>query len=145
MVLVWERIPSPARQRLVWTLWCITWLLLLAGLIDPACYPYVVGFSAAHALLFLVLFAGRITPFPVQVRLAYLLWVAAGTYLPGLAILLYITTLGLFTNLFFAYCPLARLMSLMPWNRAEPFSTGLLIRTFCSPPSRGRFTPPPAH
>jgi len=61
-----------------------------------------------------------------------------------LTILLYITILGLFTNLFFGYCPLARLMSLMPWNRRETLSTGLLKRTFLSPPSRGRFTPPPA-
>jgi len=77
----------------------------------------------------------------VQVRLAYLLWVLIGTFVPGMIILMYITTVGLAANLFFNYCPLARLMLLMPWNRSESLSLEFLRRVFLSPPSRGRFIP----
>jgi hypothetical protein len=35
------------------------------------------------------------------------------------------------------YCPLARFLSLMPWNRKEPFSMELLRRTVMSPPVKG--------
>ncbi len=142
MNLTWDRISPATRSRLVWWLWFATWLLLLAGLIDHAFYEYTVWFSGVHALLFLILFNFQRSPFPVQVRLAYLLWVAVGTYLPYMVILMYITTVGLVGNLFFGYCPLARVLSLMPWNRREPLSVGLLKRTFLSPPSSGPFVPP---
>jgi hypothetical protein len=144
MDMTWQKIPPLARKRLVWVLWGITWLLLLAGLFDRNFYEYAIWFSAAHAALFLGLFAFQIKPFPVQVRIAYLLWVGVGTYVPGMTILLYITTLGLFGNLFFNYCPLARLMSLMSWNRNEQLSLDLLKRTFFSLPRTGPFSPPPA-
>jgi hypothetical protein len=90
---------------------------LLVGLVDRNAYQFVVVFSAAHALLFLVLFAFRLEPFPVQVRIAYFLWVLVGTYVPHMTILMYITTVGLLGNLFFRYCPLARMIHLLPWNR----------------------------
>lgn len=141
---LWESIPGHKRSRMIWWLWFATWLLLLAGLFNRTFYAYTVYFSGAHALLFLFLFQFRISPRPVQVRLAYLLWVAVGTYIPYMVFLMYITTVGLAGNLFFGYCPLARLMSLMPWNREESLSLGLLRRTFLSPPSSGPFAPPPS-
>ena len=55
--------------------------------------------------------------------------------------LMYITLVGLATNLFLGYCPLARMMYLLPWNRDEAFSAGLLGRVFFSPPVKGQFTP----
>jgi hypothetical protein len=144
VTLPWEKIPAPTRTRLVWVLWFLTWCLLLAGLFDRVFYEYTVYLSAVHALLFLGLFAFRLAPFPVQVRLAYLVWVVVGTYLPGMTFLMCISTLGLPGNLFFRYCPLARIMFLMPWNRHEPISADLLKRTFLSAPSRGAFSPPTA-
>jgi hypothetical protein len=139
----WDGISVAARKRLVWSLWFATWLGLLGGLFDRGFYDLVVWFSAAHAALFLYLFGFRPAPFPVQVRLAYLAWVAIGTYVPYMLVLLYITTLGLTTNLFLGYCPLARMLYLLPWNRAEPFSLELLARVFLTPPVDGRFTPLP--
>lgn len=137
----WQHLAASTRKRLIWWFWLITWLLLLGGLFDRSFYSWVVIFSALHALVFLRLFRFRIDPFPVQVRLAYLLWVFAGTYVPGMLVLMYITTVGLAANLFLNYCPLARLMILMPWNRTEPLSPSLLKRVFLSPPSAGRFVP----
>ena len=55
--------------------------------------------------------------------------------------LMYITLVGLATNLFLAYCPLARMMYLLPWNNDEEFSLRLLGRGFFSPPMPGNFEP----
>ena len=49
--------------------------------------------------------------------------------------------IGLGTNVLFGYCPLARMLHLMPWNRDEPFTLDLLRRVIVTPPTRGRFKP----
>ena len=139
----WERMPDKIRDRLLWGMWFLTFVGLLAGLFDRTFYDLVVIFSAAHAILVLLLLGLHISAFPVQVRLAYLAWVTIGTYVPHLRILMYITTIGLATNLFLGYCPLARMMYLCPWNREEPISLNFLRRVFLSPPRAGKFTPPP--
>jgi hypothetical protein len=138
--------PEHIRKIVVWSLWFLTWIGLLAGLFDRTVYGVVVAFSVAHALLVLVLHRFRVIAFPVQVRVGYVLWVAIGTYVPYMTVLMYITTLGLIGNLFFSYCPLARMLYLLPWNREEKFSLGLVARVFLSPPVDGRFRPvaPPA-
>ncbi len=138
---IWNRITTGARKQLIWVLWFITWAGLIGGLFDRVYFEYVVFFSAAHALLFLFLFGFDAKPFPVQVRIAYFVWVAVGTYVPYMVLLMYITLVGLATNLFLGYCPLARMMYLMPWNRDEKFSVELLGRVFLSPPVAGKFQP----
>ena len=35
------------------------------------------------------------------------------------------------------YCPLARMLSLLPWNRRQPLSVALVRRTFLSAPVSG--------
>lgn len=138
---IWDRIPPRIRKPLIWILWFVTWTGLVGGLFDRVYFQYVVYFSTAHALLFLLLFGFRVKPFPVQVRIAYFIWVALGTFVPYLGILMYITLVGLATNLFLGYCPLARMMYLMPWNRDERFSLDLARRVFFSPPVTGKFEP----
>ena len=138
---IWDRIPRQRRKRLVWVLWFVTWLGLLAGLYNLVFYEYVVVFSAVHAVLFLILLRFIIKAFPVQVRIAYFIWVVVGTFVPYMIVLMYITTVGLFTNLFLNYCPLARIMYLMPWNRQQPLSTGLVYKVFLTPPVEGQFKP----
>jgi hypothetical protein len=114
---------------------------LVGGLSDRVVFEYVVIFSALHVVLFLMLYRFKVGPFPVQVRIAYFIWVAVGTYVPYMVILMYITLVGLATNLFLGYCPLARMMYLMPWNRDEKFSLELVGRVFFSPPMPGQFEP----
>ena len=138
---LWDRIPTRARKSLIWSLWFVTWLGLVGGLVDSVYFEYVVIFSALHAILFLFLNGFKVGPFPVQVRIAYFVWVAAGTYVPYLTILMYITLVGLATNIFLGYCPLARMMYLMPWNNAEKFSIDLVRRVLFSPPTPGKFEP----
>ena len=139
--MIWDRIPAGFRKSLIWGLWFITWLGLVGGLFDRKYFEFVVMFSALHAVLFLVLHSFRIKPFPVQVRIAYFIWVAVGTFVPYLVFLMYITLVGLATNLFLGYCPLARMMVLMPWNRKEQLSLGFVGRVFFSPPMPGKFEP----
>ena len=141
---IWDRTPARVRKLLIWVLWFITWVGLVGGLFDRLYYEYVVIFSALHAVLFLFINSFDIKPFTVQVRIAYFIWVAAGTYVPYLTFLMVITLVGLATNLFLGYCPLARMMSLLPWNRNEKFSLGLVGRVFLSPPMPGKFEPPAA-
>jgi len=134
----WENLSPKTRQVLVWALWFLTWILLLLGCTDAdrRAWNAVVAVSAVHALAFLALFRGAYAAFPVQVRIAYFLWVLIGTYM--LPLLMYESTVGLFTNLFFGYCPLARLVSLCSWNRwdkEERMSWNLVWRTFVSKPS----------
>jgi hypothetical protein len=129
------------RKRLVWILWFVTWLGLNAGLFERVFFEYTVVFSAAHVLLFLSLDRFRVGAFPVQVRIAYFVWVAVGTYVPYMVILMYITLVGLAANLFIGYCPLARMVYLLPWNKEEPISLGLIKRVFLSPPMADRFKP----
>jgi hypothetical protein len=140
---LWDRMPQPLRKRFVWLLWFVTWIGLLAGLFNRMFYEYVVIFSAAHALIVFFLVHFRVAVFPAQVRIAYFVWVAIGTYVPYMVILMYITTIGLATNLFCNYCPLARMMYLLPWNREEVFSFGLVVRVFLTPPVMGKFKPCP--
>jgi hypothetical protein len=140
----WERIPDDVRRRVVWCLWCITWLGLLAGLFDRTWYHDVVAFSAVHAFLVLALNRFQVMATAVQVRLGYALWVGMGTYAPHLTVFMYIATVGLVGNLFFNYCLMARLLHLLWWNREERFSFDLVMRVFFSPPVQGKFRPAPS-
>ena len=72
----------------------------------------------------------------MQVRLAYLAMLAAGLWEP-LRVLHWIQFLGTAAFVLTGYCLLARVLSLMPWNRAEPLSAALVARTFFSPPTWG--------
>jgi hypothetical protein len=135
----WERIPERRRKWIIWGLWFITWVGLVGGVFYRVLFEYVVLFSAGHVLLFLILFRFAVDPFPVQVRVAYFIWVAVGTYAPYMTFLMYITLVGLATNLFLGYCPLARMMYLMPWNRDHKLSIELIGRVILSRPVSGKF------
>jgi len=137
----WEQLSPQFRKRLVWWLWFVTWVALLCGLINRGYYDFVVLFSTLHAILFLILFRFQLRPFPIQVRIVYLLWVIVGSYIPYMLFLMHITTIGLAGNLFFKYCPLARLLHLCPWNRNEPLSLNFIGRVFLTPPTNGKFAP----
>ena len=138
----WDSLPVWFRKPLNWMLWFVTWTGLMAGQFNNEFYPFVVVFSVFHALLVVGLLEFRITAFPAQVRLAYVLWVTVGTYIPGMGFLMLISTVGVAANLAFGYCLLARLLTLLPWNRNESFSFALVRRVFLSGPVRGRFRPP---
>ena len=123
-------------RELSWWYWLVTAVLLSLGLaVSPD------GFLGAIAVTVWQLIHFRLrersnAAFPVQVRFWYLMLLLLA--LPGPMHWLYwIPTIGTWAQLFFGYCTMARLVSLFPWNRSEPFSWGLLRRTFFSAPVRG--------
>jgi hypothetical protein len=119
-----------------WWYWLAT-AILLAG--------YVAGLHAAIfaaialtavQLAHLAARERRPAAFPVQVRAAYLALLAAGLY-PPLAFLHWVQLLGTWLMVLVGYCPLARALSLLPWNRRRPLSAELVRRTFLSRPVPG--------
>ena len=126
-----------SRKQIVWTYWFATGILLVAyftGLWANAIYA-VIGLAAVQAGHFLALDRHPMA-FPVQVRVAYLLWTVAGLWEP-LFILHWIQFAGTWAYVTVGYCPLARMMVLMPWNRREKLSFGFVWTLFMKPPVNG--------
>lgn len=112
-----------------WWHWAATVPLLAAHLLR---YP-----GALTAALLLCAIVGgyfflrlrQVRPFPVQVRLAYLGLLFVGT-LPWMAWIHWTQLAGTSAMVAVGYCPLARMLSLLPWNRNEPLSRALAWRVF---------------
>ena len=119
-----------------WWYWLATVLLLAAGLSRwPQALYAAMSLTAVQAVHFA--WSNRSwAAFPVQVRLAYLAMLAAGLWWP-LQVLHWIQLGGTTAMVLFDYCPLARLLSLLPWNRDEPLSLPLVRRRIFSAPQRG--------
>ncbi|MFN7955324.1 MAG: hypothetical protein U0610_26610 [bacterium] len=123
-------------RNVAWWYWLATVPLVAASLARWApALPIAVALTAIQALHFRVR-TGSARSFPVQVRLAYLTLLLAGAWEP-LAILHWIQLVGTTAMVTVGYCPLARCLSLLPWNRSQPVTAALLRRTFLSPPVRG--------
>jgi hypothetical protein len=124
-------------RNLGWWYWLATVPLLAASLIgewQPA-IPMAQVLTAGQAIHFLIRTQSA-RSFPVQVRLAYLGLLTAGLW-PPLRVLHWIQLAGTSSMVLVGYCPLARCLSLLPWNRAQPLTASLLRKTFLSPPVRG--------
>jgi hypothetical protein len=122
--------------------WLLVWLLLVATLLRPGLAPWLLAACVANLLLFVAIERGRIGALSVQVRIAFLAWIAAGLWLPGLQVLLYVPVVGVAARLAFGYCLLARLVALAPWNRRVRLSRRLLVATLLAPPGDGPFRLP---
>lgn len=119
-----------------WWYWAVTIPLIAFGLAG-----YNAGFIAAAALtaVQIVHFYSRekrLLAFPVQVRIAYLGLLLLAQW-PPFYWVYWLQLIGTTAMVLFSYCLLARALSLMPWNRSEPFSLKLLVRTFISAPVQG--------
>lgn len=120
-----------------WWIWLATVALLAIGLAG-----FTVSFHLAIALsvgqaVWLLWKRRSLKPYPVQIRVAY----AACLFLyliPGLNWMFWIPLLGTFALVLFGYCLMARMLSLMPWNRRAAMNLDLLRRTFCAAPVLGR-------
>lgn len=123
-------------KELGWWYWFVTACLLTAGV---AGYP--IGFLLAIGLTAFQLahFAMRersITTFPIQVRFGYLMFLLVALPEP-MQVLYWVPVVGTWVQLIFGYCTMARCVSLLPWNRDERFSAGLLKNIFLSRLVRG--------
>jgi len=123
-------------RELFWWYWLVTGVLLAAALWGwPLGSTPVLGLTVVQTLHFR-LREGSIRAFPGQVRIGYLAWMLAGSWQP-LGFFLWIQLAGTTAMVLFDYCPMARVVSLLPWNRSTPLSLHLVVRTFLRPPVRG--------
>ena len=119
-----------------WWYWLVTVCLLTAGLfMSPTGFLLAIGLTVVQLVHFTVREKSA-TAFPVQVRLGYLLLLLVALPVP-LQGIYWIPMIGTWAQVLFGYCAMARLVSLLPWNRKEAFSAALLRRTFLSVPVRG--------
>lgn len=126
-----------SRKRIVWIYWFVTALLLAPWLFAgwaPGIYA-AIALTAVQAFHFLAL-EKRITAFPVQLRIAYLLLLAAGLWWP-LFFLHWIQFAGTWAFVATGYCPLARMLMLFPWNRERELSWSLAWTLIATPPTDG--------
>jgi hypothetical protein len=123
-------------RHVSWWYWLATIPMLVAGLSGRnEAFYWAMTLTAVQWVHF-ALRDRRLTSFPVQVRMGYLGLLVLGQWDP-FHFIYYIQLAGTSAMVLFGYCPLARFMSLMPWNRSEPFSLALLKRTVFAPPTRG--------
>lgn len=116
--------------------WQITALLLAAHFAGwPGGLPLAIALTAGQVLHFA---AFRRTPraLDVQVRIGYLALLLLGSVGPLWPIHL-VQFVGVNALLVVDYCLLARLLVLMPWNRAEPLTARLLRKALFTPPAPG--------
>jgi hypothetical protein len=108
-------------------------LLAIAHLgISPLALPAAIGLGLVQCIHFLICHR-RLSAFPVQVRLAYLGALVSGQIAGGLTVTGLL--IGTATLLLFDYCPLARMLWLMPWNRTRPITLGVMWWAFTSRPA----------
>jgi hypothetical protein len=74
---------------------------------------------------------------PVQVRAAFLLLFVAGSATPALRWVHALQFAGVHLLLVADYCVLARLLTLLPWNRNAPFNLALVRTVLTLPPGPG--------
>jgi hypothetical protein len=121
------------RRALGFWLWLLTALPLGAGMLGwrPG-VAVAIAVTAAQVLHQAARTRSLRAP-PVQVRAAYLGLLLIGL-LPPPRVLHALLLAGTLSLLVFDYCPLARLLSLLPGNRRAPLTWALLRTTFLSPP-----------
>lgn len=135
---------SPARRsitmlrpaELSWWLWLASAVLLAAWLAGTAWAFWALLSLCAFQVAWFRVREGRFAAFPVQVRIAYGLLIASTAWEP-LHWLAYVPAIGTWAQVIFGYCALARILSLLPWNRREALTWGLVARTFLTPPATG--------
>ncbi|HPA19468.1 MAG TPA: hypothetical protein PLU30_17105 [Verrucomicrobiae bacterium] len=120
-----------------WWAWVLTTILLAIGLCGrPTAFVAAMGITALQAIV-MVVREKSLSAFAVQLRLAYLILLGV-CYVPSMRWLYWLPTVGTFALVTIGYCLMARLLSLLPWNRREPLSADLLRRTFMSCPDLSR-------
>ena len=123
-------------RRIAWWYWLLAATGLGLGVAgwNPG-YGIAIGGTVIHGLHYLGRGYGP-DSLPVQVRVAYLGFLVLGLW-PPLAPLHWMQMAGTLVLLLLDYCPLARLLALMPWNRRVPLSVALIGKVFLTPPVRG--------
>jgi hypothetical protein len=120
------------KRDIAWWWWLVIDLLVATSLlVDRRMLAAVFAVAAAQVVLFAT--SSGWTSFPAQVRIAYLGLLLIGLWHPA-GFIHWIQLGGTTAMVLFGYCLLARCLSLLPFNRIEPLSAALVMRTFFAPP-----------
>jgi hypothetical protein len=123
-------------KELSWWYWAATSLLLIIGLAAQFDAFYLaIALSVVQVIHFRVR-ERSFAAFPVQVRMSYAGFLLLASWTP-MHWLFWLPGIGTPAQVLFGYCALARCLSLLPWNRREPFSSNLVWRTLSTPPLKG--------
>jgi methanethiol S-methyltransferase len=115
-----------------WLHWVVTVPLLAGHLAGLAwALPATMALCAVMAGYYIIQLRA-VKPFPVQVRLAYLVLLAVGT-LPWMGWVHWLQIAGTTAMVVTGYCLLARALCLLPFNRDEPMSASLVRRILLAP------------
>ena len=123
-------------QRTVSNYWLAIALPSAAGLL---LWPPALWLAMAVTLVNCIHYQWRtpgVTAFPMQVRIGFLGLLVLGQ-LPYLGWINWVQLAGITALITVGYCPLARILSLMPWNRTRPMSRKLFAAAIFSPPVTG--------
>lgn len=119
-----------------WWIWLVTWECLAYGLFaDQSGFLFAITATILNIFYYACL-DKSVTSFSVQVRVGILTIFLLGQA-PGMSWIYWIPFAGIAARNLTGYCLLARLMSLLPWNRQEPLTFRLIKRRIFSPPVNG--------
>ena len=123
-------------ERTMFSYWLLTvGFLAISLLIFPKALYIAITINLAHAMHYFYR-EPKITSFPMQVRVGYLCLLMLGL-VPYLGWLHWVQLIGGTIMLTTGYCPLARMLSLFPWNRNQPISWNLISIVVFTPPVDG--------
>jgi hypothetical protein len=122
-------------SKLVWRYWTLTTGLLagyLAGF--DQCLQAVIALNLVQVVHFTIR-EKSVTAFPVQVRVVYLGMIFAAQA-PYMGWIFWWLLIGTSAMISFGYCFLARLLSLLPWNRKDELNMETVKATFLTAPQK---------
>jgi hypothetical protein len=120
-----------------WWAWTLTAVLLTIGLMEqPIAFMGAMLVTIVQGIVIFIR-EKSLLAFAVQLRIAYLVLLVI-CFVPPLRWLYWLPTVGTFALVIFGYCLMARMLSLLSWNRQEPLSVDLISRTFLSRPDLSR-------
>jgi len=123
-------------RHISWWYWLATLALLAASLFGRSEAIYYAMALTAWQYLHFAWRDRNPVAFPAQIRFAYLGLLALGTW-DAFHFIHYLQLVGTTALVLAGYCPLARTLLLVPWNRRVPFTLSLLRRAYLTPPVRG--------
>lgn len=122
--------------KMIWRYWFVVATCLAVSLFVWPPALFLAMLVTAVYSVHMYRYSPRLTSFPMQVRLVYLGLLALGL-VPYFSWVHWVQMVGAPALLVFDYCPLARMLSLMPWNRSQLFSWKFFRSAIFSKPVKG--------
>ena len=124
------------KQDLIWWYWLATIPFLMVGILGEKKGIVIVAILTIFQIFYFLLKERHVLAFPVQVRIGYLSWFGIGL-LPYMEWMLWIQSAGTSLSVLINYCPMARFVALMPWNRKQSLTWHIIVRIMFSRPVKG--------